>query len=97
MRKVGAKRQAASKLQCHPMQPVEWDGEGVIRFKTNSIVRYLLDNGSLDLNDLAKVTFSDDDWTQLAQLIGYSVLGAGDLSYFDQSLLARADRKAAKL
>lgn len=44
-----------------------------------------------DLNTLALMDFSRDDWTQLAQLIGYSVSGAGDLSYFDRKVIAAAD------
>ena len=32
-----------------------------------------------------------EDHEQLAQLIGYSVSGAGDLSYMDRKLIAKAD------
>jgi hypothetical protein len=60
------------------MQPVEWDGTGVVRFKANPIVRFLLDhNGKFDLNDLHRMSetagFGADDWDQFNQLIGYSV------------------------
>jgi len=34
----------------HPMQPLIRDDQGVIRFKKNAIVRYLIDHGSIDLN-----------------------------------------------
>ena len=34
---------------------------------------------------------------QLAQLIGYSVSGFGDLSYADRDVVRRADRKTEKL
>lgn len=65
----------------HPMQPIVLV-KGVARFKANALVRYLLDNGGLDLNDLAKLpNIPDEDHAQLAQLIGYSVSGYGDLSY----------------
>lgn len=74
--------------QRHPMQPVDFDGKaqphserGVIRFKLNAIVQWLLDNGGKDLNDIARQDFTDADRTQFAQLIGYSVSGWGDLSY----------------
>ena len=65
----------------HPIQPTETDQQGVLRFKENSIVRYLLDNGGIDLNRLATIDFSQDDREQFAQLIGYSVSGFSELSY----------------
>jgi hypothetical protein len=65
----------------HPIQPMVTDAHGVIRFKENAIVRYLLDNGGIDLNKIALLPFSGEDREQFAQLIGYSVSGFGDLSY----------------
>jgi hypothetical protein len=64
----------------HPIQPIE-DVGGVLRFKSNTIVAYLLDNGGIDMNALARLEFSDEDWEQFAQLIGYSLSGFGELSY----------------
>ena len=60
-----------------PVQPAADDGNGVLRFKENSIVRYLLDAGGLDLNDIAiaKSDAPKEDWQQFHQLIGYSVSG----------------------
>ncbi len=85
----------------HPIQPLVLDKEGVIRFKENKVVRYLLNaatlSGVCSMNALAILPFDDDDRTQFAQLIGYSVSGAGDLDYFSRSVLARADREAATL
>lgn len=60
----------------HPMQKIS---EG--RFVQNDIVAYLIENGSIDLNQLAGLTFSDEDREQFAQLIGYSLSGYGSLSY----------------
>ena len=65
----------------NPIQPLVKDDKGVLRFKENAIVRYILDNGGRDLNDLAVMDFSDDDRQQVAQLIGYSLSGYGGLSY----------------
>ncbi len=72
----------------HPMQAVEWDGKGVIRFRANPIVRYLLDEAGakgLDLNHLARVSermgWTREDHEHFAQLIGYSISGWGELSY----------------
>ncbi len=65
----------------HPIQPLETDGFGVVRFKQNAIVRFLLDDGPFDLNQLAAMSFADEDREQFAQLIGYSLCGFGELSY----------------
>lgn len=67
----------------NPIQPIVNDEHGTPRFKANAIVRYLLDNGGLTMNDLARQQFTDDDRMQFVQLIGYSVSGGTGLSYFD--------------
>ena len=64
-----------------PIQPIVIDQHGVRRFRTNEIVRFLLDAGRYDLNLLALMPFSRADREQFAQLIGYSVSGFGDLDY----------------
>lgn len=74
----------------HPVQPVEDDGNDVIRFKENKIVRHLLDNGGIDLNQIARLGFPREDHVQFAQLIGYSVSGFGELSYVSDEDYARA-------
>ena len=82
----------------NPMQPLVIDDDGVIRFKENGIVSYLLENGGLDLHKLAiQGGFSKDDWTQFNQLVGYSVSGYGDLSSVSKKAVRKADRKAAKM
>ena len=65
----------------HPIQPLIMDSEGVLRFKSNAIVRYLLDEVPFDMNKLAAQGFSVEDREQFAQLIGYSLSGFSDLSY----------------
>lgn len=55
----------------NPSQPVICDEDGVIRFKPNQIIKDLFDAGKLDLNSFAG-RYSDDDRSQLSQLIGYS-------------------------
>lgn len=74
----------------HPVQPVEDDGNDVIRFKDNKIVRHLLDNGGIDMNQLARLDFSREDRVQFAQLIGYSVSGFSELSYVSDEDYAKA-------
>ncbi|CAN7373954.1 hypothetical protein LJR231_002240 [Phyllobacterium sp. LjRoot231] len=80
----------------HPMQPIVWVGD-VIRFKENKIVRHLVDNGSIDLNAIAVMDFPREDHEQLAQLIGYSVSGFGDLSYASRKAVKEADTIAAEM
>ena len=66
----------------HPIQPLVRDEHGILRFKENSIVRFLLDNGPYNMNSLAsRNDFSQEDREQFAQLIGYSLCGFCDLSY----------------
>jgi len=65
----------------HPIQPIVIDEHGAKRFKENKIVRYLLDNGGIDLNQLAALPFEQNDCEQFAQLIGYSLGGFAELSY----------------
>jgi hypothetical protein len=65
-----------------PIQPMALDARGVMRFKPNKVVEYLLEHGGLDLNDLAiaSADMPKADWEQFHQLIGYSVSGIPDLS-----------------
>jgi len=81
----------------HPIQPVYLAEGGVLRFKPNKIVRFLVDKGGYDLNKLATMDFSAEDWEQLAQLIGYSISGAGDLSYMSDRVWYMAQKRGEKL
>jgi hypothetical protein len=86
------KQPDTSPLPPHPHQPHVWV-DGVERFRENKIVRHLVDFGrdrGCSLNDLAVMEFSDEDRTQLAQLIGYSVSGFGDLSYVSDAVYEEA-------
>jgi hypothetical protein len=88
------------------MQPVVIDEYGVTRFKKNAIVRWLLDTGGKNLNQIALQHFPREDEEQFAQLIGYSVAGACDLSYMsdrvcnaalaESEALARRKRRATQ-
>ncbi|MBO9428126.1 hypothetical protein [Sulfitobacter sp. R18_1] len=74
----------------HPIQPLVLDEQGVLRFKKNKIVEFLLDNGGIDLNQIGRGDFSREDREQFAQLIGYSYSGAGDLDYTSSEVLDTA-------
>ncbi len=78
----------------HPIQPIEPDDSGVLRFKGNAIVRHLLDHSGIDLNKLERMNFSNEDREQFAQLLGYSVSGAADLGYFSEETLKEVEMTA---
>ncbi len=76
----------------HPTQPTELDERGVLRFRRNAIICWLCDTGRLNLNETRMLPgVSDEDHQQLAQLLGYSVSGYGDLSYVDDAAWERVD------
>ena len=81
----------------HPMQSIVMDESNVIRFQENAIVRFLLDAGPFDMNQLGIMPFDREDREQFAQLIGYSVSGFGDLSYASLPTVCKADELANKL
>ena len=81
----------------HPMQRIERDDRGVIRFRANKIISDLFARGDLDLNLIARSGYDAEDQMQLAQLLGYSVSGYGDLSYASHKSIRKADKRAEKL
>jgi len=95
------KKKTRSPKARHPMQPVVVDEHGIHRFKANKIVRYMLDEGTktrlFDLNKFAILDFDNTDHEQLAQLIGYSVSGACELSYMSDAVCNAALAESAKL
>lgn len=82
-------------MKKHPIQPLEKNDNGVIRFKRNGIVEHLLDKGGIDLNQLACMEFRREDREQFAQLIGYSLSGFSELSYVSDETYAAAERMSA--
>lgn len=72
----------------HPIQPLQKGADGVLRFRANPLVQHLLEVGKAHgcgLNELAiHPAATADDHQQLAQLIGYSLSGYGELSYVDK-------------
>jgi hypothetical protein len=77
----------------HPLQPLETDQQGRLRFKRNAIVDHLARG---KLNDLAMMDFPQEDWEQLAQLIGYSLAGFGTLSYVSDATYNAAAESVGK-
>jgi hypothetical protein len=75
----------------YPMQPLQRDEEGIIRFQSNPIVEYLLDAGPFDMNHLRMLPFPAWAREQFLQLIGYSVCGFTELSYVREEVKDHAD------
>ena len=65
----------------HPTQPLYIDNNGIPRFKENKIIRFLLEAGPFDMNQLSSMEFSDEDRVQFAQLIGLSLNGLAESYY----------------
>jgi len=80
-----------------PMQPLIVDSHGTVRFQRNKIVEYLLDNGGIDLNQIARLPFTQEDREQFAQLIGYSLKGFHELSYVSDKTALAASAVAISL
>lgn len=87
----------------NPLQPVSLI-EGVMRFKKNKIVDDLLDFASskgLSLNDIAlrcqKGDYSQDDYEQLMQLIGYSICGFHEISFVSDETALEASKLAKEI
>ena len=83
-------------MKRHPIQPVI-NVSGVHRFKSNAIVKFLLEHGLYDLNALSFRGFPQADWEQFAQLIGYSVSGALDLDYMSDRVMHVALAESVEL
>jgi len=83
-----------------PMQPVGVDPHGIHRFLENRIVRDLLDFAQprgFGLNEIATRRYTKAEHRQVAQLIGYSVSGYGDLSYVNDESYERAHQLSQQL
>ena len=85
------------KTMKHPMQNLVWDKQGVIRFQENKIVRFLLDAGPFDMNQLACMDFDTGDREQFAMLIGYSQSGASELSYVSDELYEKSCERVEEM
>ncbi len=78
-------------------QPLIVLDDGVVRFRENKIVRFLLDAGPFDMNQLAMMPFGQEDYEQFAQLIGYSVSEFGELSYVSPEIVEMVGQQASEI
>ncbi len=79
----------------HPLQPLERDSNGTLRFKENRAVSALYEQLRLLRIEpwalLARdANVTKDDLRQFAQLIGYSLSGVSELPYMDEETLEAA-------
>jgi hypothetical protein len=85
---ASGRRRGPARFAKHPRQPLITDPQGVVRFKANAIVRFLMDccaqGRRVDLNDIAALPFSDEDRRQFHQLLGYSQAGYWDLPFAER-------------
>lgn len=84
----------------HPMQPLYADKEGIVRFKSNKIIQYLMEQGRIgakfNLNTIPLGVFPQEDVEQFFQLQGYSLCGYEELSFIsDESVEEAKDLLAA--
>lgn len=89
------------KYDPQPMQPLVVDDAGVVRFRKNAIVNWLLECAGKgikgDMNMIAMLPFDAADREQFAQLIGYSVSGYHELSYVSDASATAASSLARKI
>jgi hypothetical protein len=78
----------------HPFQEIYSDDSGVIRFRENVIIRQLVDDGKIDLNDIAVRGFPQDDCEQFYQLIGYCLKGFHELNDVSDETAKEASQHA---
>lgn len=79
----------------NPIQPIYLDEFGNLRFKANAIIRFYLDTGRINMNDVINLPgISQTDREQFAQLIGYSLAGFSELPYVSDATVARANEMA---
>ncbi len=78
----------------HPMQPLEFDKEGIIRFKQNAIVKFLIDQYSTQVLNYIYVSgdFPWEDYKQFVQLSGHRVSSCKDMKYATDEEIKRLDQ-----
>ena len=72
----------------HPIQPLERDENGTLRFRANAIVRYLFNTGPVNASELRRIPFSREDWEQFYQQLGFSL---------EHAPVSEETRRAAKI
>jgi hypothetical protein len=79
------------------MQPIGIASDGFVRFRANAVIRWLQDNGHINLNRIHVEAFPAEDVEQFYQLLGYSVSGYGDLSFVRKKTVEATDAEAERI
>jgi len=81
------------------MREVILDDRGTARFKANAVVEWLFNTQRISLNDIAmyRDQFPAEDVEEFWQMLGYSVIGYGDLSFAQPETVEQADEAAYRL
>lgn len=78
------------------MRSIELDALGTARFRKNTIVAWLVENGHVSLNSIIenspKGGWPQEDIEEFWQMLGYSVSGYGDLSFIRPETVEAADK-----
>ncbi|AUT62869.1 hypothetical protein [Paraburkholderia terrae] len=80
--------------QKHPQQQVYIDDTGAPRFRQNAIVFHLLTHGSIRWDQILMMDFPLADREQIAQQMGYSVMGYSELHWISDESYQTAHRAA---
>jgi hypothetical protein len=81
----------------HPMQEIILDDKGVPRFRANRIVKFLHDHGGFDMSVVRGMGWTQEEWSQFLQLIGFSVCCYGEFQDVDRQSVDEADEIAKDL
>lgn len=91
---AGPTTAAAMKL---PLQPLYRDAKGVIRFRGNAVVQWLVDSRIVNLNGILIENFPQADVEQFWQLLGYSIAGYAELSFVSDETYQAVDDAALEV
>ena len=81
-----------------PLQPIFLDRVGMARFKANVIIRYLVDAKLVTWDQIMALPgVPEEDLEQFAMLMGYSLVGFGELPYVSADTYDRAEAEAELL
>lgn len=89
-----SKKTVRELLSNSPMQPVEIDNNGVARFRENKLVSLAIDRLPNGMNTLRMWQATDEERTQVAQLVGYTIGGYAELDYVSDEAYLRAEQAA---
>jgi len=67
-------------------QPLYTDNRGILRFKENDVILYLLHKSGITIEQVASLPFSNEDKIQFVQLIGIDIVAFEFLPFVTSDL-----------